>query len=378
MILSKSNILLNSTYLRIGVLSIFFASLLPYPVLAQENDSIPSKRNISWRIFPAIASQPETGLQLGAVAAISWSGADTADQAFSRPSSLTPVFIYSLRNQVLGEFNMDLFFGGGKNLNASPRFSVFPDRYFGIGNDTDPEAFESFTHEFFQLEGQLSVPITPSIFWGLYFDVQNSSLRKFEEGGELVSADILGSEGGFLAGVGPAFRYDTRDNVIYPSKGFFINVRSLFSYVGDFAYSNYTFDVRRYFSLRDDRDVLVVQLNATFTSGDEIPFYKLPQLGGSTRLRGLNNASVYRDRQMMLAQIEYRKHIIWRVGAVAFAGMGDVGNSLEDFQLSEMKYAAGAGIRFQILDDQKLNIRFDYGLASNNQSAFYISLREAF
>ena len=370
--------MLNSINLRIGVLSVFFASLLPYPVLAQENDSTPPKRNISWRIFPAIASQPETGLQLGAVAAISWSGADTANQAFSRPSSLTPVFIYSLRNQVLGEFNMDLFFGGGKNLTASPRFSVFPDRYFGIGNDTDPESFESFTHEFFQLEGQLSVPITPSIFWGLYFDVQNSSLRKFEDGGELVSADILGSEGGFLAGIGPAFRYDTRDNVIYPSKGFFINVRSLFSYVGDFAYSNYTLDVRRYFSLRDDRDVLAVQLNTTFTSGDEIPFYKLPQLGGSTRLRGLNNASVYRDRQMMLAQIEYRKHIIWRVGAVAFAGMGDVGNSLEDFQLSEMKYAAGAGIRFQILDDQKLNIRFDYGLASNNQSAFYISLREAF
>ncbi len=352
-------------------------SFILLPSTGQDIDSA-SNSQLSWRVFPAFGAQPETGFVFGVVMAATWSQADTAAQEFDRPSSLTPLAIYSVRNQVLVEFNFDYFLTNGTNLNFTPRFSLFPDRFFGVGNDNDPDAYETYTNRIWQLEGQFSVPYTNKLFWGVYTDIQHSKLKELELNGELETGTILGSEGGFQAGLGPALRYDSRDNAIYPSKGYFLNVRSLFSFLGDFSYSNYLLDFRRYFSLREDKDVLALQFNASFTSGRDIPFYKLPQLGGSSRLRGINNANVYRDRQLLFSQVEYRKHLFWAFGIVAFAGVGDVADEMSQFQLSDFKYVGGAGIRYQVLEGQKLNLRFDYGFARGGQSAFYISLREAF
>ena len=343
----------------------------------QEADSVRNKK-ISWRVFPAFGAQPETGFVFGFAAAATLTKIDTARKEFNRPSTLTPFAIYSVRNQFLIAFGIDHFFKGGQNLNISPRFSLFPDRYFGIGNNNDPDSYETFTNQFWQLEGQVSIPYTNKIFWGIYMDVQQSDLQELATGGELEQGVIPGSKGGFQAGFGPAIRFDSRNDVIYPYKGYFINVRSLFSYIGDFSYSNYTFDLRRYISIRDDRDILAVQLNGSFTSGSSIPFYKLPQLGGSNGLRGITNANLYVDRQLLFSQLEYRKYLFWAFCAVAFIGAGDVVNEVGELSFSNMRYVGGAGLRFQILKEQRLNIRFDYGVARGNQSAFYISIREAF
>ena len=80
----------------------------------------------------------------------------------------------------------------------------------------------------------------------------------------------------------------------------------------------------------------------------------------------------------MFFQTEYRRKLFWRFGAVAFAGIGDVAHKMGDFNVSDLKYVGGLGLRFAAIKDKKFNIRFDYGLARGNQSAFYIGLEEAF
>ena len=342
---------------------------------SQENADRP-KRKMSWSAFPALASQPETGFQFGASGGFTWSDPDTT-KAFSRPSSLTPFFLYTVRNQIISGLTLDYFFRDGKNLQINPRFFLFPDRFFGIGNDTDPDVFEGYTHRFFQVQGQYSLPINEKFFYGVYFDIQQSNLQELETGGILESGDLEGSNGGFQAGAGPAIRLDSRDNTIYPTKGYFVNFRTLLAYIGDFSYSNLTLDARRYFGWNKGRDVLALQAFGSFNSG-RIPFYKLPQLGGDAALRGISNASVYRDQQMMYSQVEYRRYLFWIVGAVAYVGVGDVAQNIGDFRLGEFKYAGGMGLRFQVVKDQRLNIRFDYGVARGNQSAFYVSILEAF
>ncbi|MDW3192968.1 MAG: BamA/TamA family outer membrane protein [Cytophagales bacterium] len=344
-------------------------------VFAQENTDKP-KRKMSWSAFPALASQPETGFQFGASGGFTWSDPDTT-KTFSRPSSLTPFFLYTVRNQIISGLTLDYFFLDGKNLGLSPRFRLFPDKFFGIGNDTDPDISEGYTHLFFQLEGQYSFPLNDKLFYGAYFDIQQSNLRELEAGGILETNVLEGSNGGFQAGIGPAVRLDSRDNTIYPTQGYFINLRTLFNYVGDFSYSNLTIDARRYIGWNEGKDVLAIQAFGSFNAG-RIPFYKLPQLGGDAALRGISNASVYRDNQMMYSQVEYRRYLFWIVGAVAYLGAGDVAENLEDFRLGEFKYAGGVGLRFQVVRDERLNIRFDYGLARRNQSAFYVSILEAF
>ena len=357
--------------LLFGLMGLF----LSFSGFSQEAEELP-KRKMSWSAFPALASQPETGFQFGASGGFTWSDPDTT-KAFSRPSSLTPFFLYTVRNQIISGLTLDYFFRDGKNLQFNPRFFLFPDRFFGIGNDTDPDLFETYTHRFFQVRGQYSIPVSEKLFYGIFFDIQDSHLQELETGGFLETGELDGSNGGFQAGAGPAIRLDSRDNTIYPTSGYFVNFRTLFSYIGDFSYSNLTLDARRYFGWNDGRDVLAIQAFGSFNAG-KIPFYKLPQLGGDAALRGITNASVYRDDQMMYSQVEYRRYLFWIVGATAFVGVGDVAPTLGDFRLGDFKYAGGMGLRFQVVKDERLNIRFDYGLARGNQSAFYVSILEAF
>jgi len=77
-------------------------------------------------------------------------------------------------------------------------------------------------------------------------------------------------------------------------------------------------------------------------------------------------------------QAEVRHELFWRVGGVVFAGMGDVASGLGDFSWNTNRFIYGLGGRFQALKDEKMNIRLDIGFTDNGQSAFYLSVREAF
>ena len=132
---------------------------------AQDGDTTARKRR-NFAIFPAIASSPETGLQLGAVLAKTWlpkrdEQAEDVDSAFVRPSSMTPVFLYTLKNQIITQFSLDLFTPKGNNYRLSTGFIIFPDRYFGIGNDNDVDIFEVYTNQSVLMLGQALFPLNP-------------------------------------------------------------------------------------------------------------------------------------------------------------------------------------------------------------------------
>jgi len=44
----------------------------------------------------------------------------------------------------------------------------------------------------------------------------------------------------------------------------------------------------------------------------------------------------------------------------------------------ELQLAGGAGIRFRVLPDDGLNLRFDFGMTNRGDNAIYLTLREAF
>ncbi|MEQ9424570.1 MAG: BamA/TamA family outer membrane protein [Cyclobacteriaceae bacterium] len=327
-------------------------------------------------VYPAAGYQPETSFQIGAIAVVVVPSNNQS--GYDRPTSITPFVLYTFKNQVLSAINADIFFKNGINLEISPRYFNYPDNYYGIGNDNDPDAFEKYTNRFWQLEGRLFKPLNDKTFVGLSFDLQNNKLKDLEEGGRLDSELINGVDGGNNIGIGPAFKYDSRDNTLYPTDGYLISAQVRTSQLGDFSYTNYQLDFRKYLSFGSDKNVLAFNVNTNFTSGDNVPFYKLPQLGGDERLRGIANASLYRDKQSFYAQTEYRRHLFWRVGVVAFLGVGDVAEIVSDYNFNEFKYVAGVGYRFAAIKDQKLNLRFDFGVSRGGQTAFYLGMREAF
>ena len=349
---------------------------MPVFLFAQVCDS--TKKKPSTAIFPAVSFAPETDLQLGAAAVRVLKSNEKNQSGYLRQSTLSPFFLYTLKGQIISAINLTYFTPGDNLLDGSVRYFDFPDSYFGIGNDNDPDVSEAYTNTFFQLRGAYLKSVSAKTFLGIGWDGQFNDIRKTVPNGMLSSDNATGVEGGLLLGLGPAFRYDTRDNTIYPSRGYFVAVSALFTHLGDYSYTSCLTDARKYLSLWNEDNILAFQLSASMSAGDGIPFYKLPQLGGDERLRGISNASLYRDRQMVYAQLEYRRPLFWRFGMVVFAGAGDVAGDFGDFTISEFKYAFGMGGRMAVIPKDKLNVRIDLGVARGGQVAVYAGISEAF
>ena len=350
--------------------------LIPFIGITQEQDSTVNESSVA--IFPAISFAPETSLQIGAVGIWALKNNSLVPTEFLRQSTITPYVVYTLNRQSIAVVNLDYYFPKGQNIDAGVRFFGFPDAYFGVGNDTDPEISEQYTNRFFQIEGTFLHPIDEKLFLGAAFDAHFTSIKGIEAEGLLERDSPVGVDGGNLLGIGPAMRYDTRNYTLYPTKGIFVSSRLLVNKIGDFDFSTLIFDARKYITIFNEDNVLAFQIRTQFTGGTSAPFFKLPQLGGDARLRGITNGSLYRESQMMYSQFEYRRPLFWRLGITVFGGIGDVAEEVTDFNLQELKYIAGMGGRFLIIPEKKLNLRLDLGVARGGQYAIYFGVSEAF
>ena len=111
-------------------------------------------------------------------------------------------------------------------------------------------------------------------------------------------------------------------------------------------------------------------------SSEDTPFYSVCPLGRSADIRGYQLGE-YRDFRMLVGQVEYRRYLVWRLGAVGFVGLGALAETLGDLGGSDVKPGGGVGVRFLLAKQNRINLRFDYAWGQDS-SAFYIGLGEAF
>jgi outer membrane protein assembly factor BamA len=360
----------------------FFGAILLFVTLQSlaQADSTKNKP-INFSIYPVFGYQPETRFAFGLISFIVYDVNGYVNDEYYRPSTISPYILYTFNNQMLIAVDFDLFFKKGYYLDIKPRYYKYPDFFFGVGNNNRIESEEIYTNEFQRIDGRFMKFVNHKLSVGLRFDIQNNNLYDFDEDGQLISGEYFGTQGGLNVALGPTAQIDSRDNIFYPSSGIFARAEFNFynsAFGGDFNYTNIVLDFRKYLSVKNEKNILAFQVAGNFTSGDEVPFYKLQKVGGDSRLRGIENANLYLDKQSFWMQAEYRRKLFWRLGGVAFAGFGDVAPGLDKFNLDELKYIVGLGGRFQAMKDEKLNIRLDAGVGRGGQYAFYLSIREAF
>ena len=78
---------------------------------------------------------------------------------------------------------------------------------------------------------------------------------------------------------------------------------------------------------------------------------------------------------MFATQAEYRRELKWRLGFVAFAGVGGVAPKWSD--LKTLLPAAGAGLRFKLDKTNNINYRVDLGFGRTGYTVS-VSVTEAF
>ena len=186
--------------------------------------------------------------------------------------------------------------------------------------------------------------------------VQASKQFAFGGGFDLVSADA-GSPFGLQLSVDPTYgqartfvEYDTRTAPGYSTRGGLYRLE--FSDYRETGGGRYTFQrldgqAQRFISLRRDNQVIALRglvSSTTTAGGNEVPFFLLPDLGGST-LRGFPSWR-FRDRNRVMFSGEYR----WAAGPFVdmsvFTDAGSVAPRFDELDLGRLNTSYGVGLTF--------------------------------
>jgi len=105
------------------------------------------------------------------------------------------------------------------------------------------------------------------------------------------------------------------------------------------------------------KDVLAFQY-FVFSVSDGAPVWRYAAIGGREHSRGYAR-NRYLDQHMMSAQLEWRRHIWWRLSGQLFAGSAIVAPGWSDFQVKRQHPTFGVGASLAIPEVNSVAIRGD-------------------
>lgn len=372
---TNSVILPKNAKLRLSSVIVCFSVVLVSSTLnAQQTDSI-DQNNPKNRVFglPVVFFTPETnwGFGLAGIYAFRVPN-DTAD------SQIQAVAVYTLDKQLLlytpfqVRWNQNRYYSYGEI-----GYYEYVYQFYGIGNPAPLPNREFYEVDFPRIRLNVLRLVRPNLYAGVRYWFENYQITKLDPDGMLANEDITGNQGGINSSVGLVSIYDSRDNVFFPKRGWYVEtvLQHDNSWTGsNFQYTTFSVDASTYFTTPWDH---VVALNGygVFQQGDP-PFHLLAMLGGSRKLRGYFEGR-FRDKNLLLGQVAYRSPLFWRFGAVAFLGYGGIAPQISEFALNDFLLAGGAGLRFTVDQEKNINIRLDAGFGQGT-SGYYLTIGEAF
>ena len=327
-------------------------------------------------LLPIIYYTPETKLA-GGLGGI-YSFHTSRNPSRSRPSSIMMALVYTQKKQSIIEFGPDLYLKNeAYHLMGKISFTNFSDRFYGIGKATSEDMKEDFTSRITRINLNLQAKLRPKLYVGLQYELEHNDIIKVEEDGELVRGEILGTGGGTASGLGFIINRDARNNIFFPSAGDFCELSATLFRDGlgsSYDFTRYRLDLRKYFPLFSSH-VLAFQGYFNMITGAP-PFQMLSLMGGQNWMRGYYRGR-FRDKNMIVFQLEYRLPVFRKLGIVGFLGFGDVADKVDNFILNDFKYSAGFGFRYLLSPEEKINVRFDFGFCKES-FGFYVAVSEAF
>lgn len=357
------------------LLTLAIPAILPYSAFSQSDSS---SRKSHLLVLPVIARSIETSWSFGT--AISSTFHIGKRDSTVRTSNTQGLVLYSLKKQFIAAINGTIYFPGEKYiLSHQLSYSYFPDKFWGLGRmapDSNAESY-SFRQYYVYLHGQRS--LSGHLYAGILYEYQRVIKVDYLAGGLFDKENIEGRNGYHVSGLGASLTYDTRNNAFAPDKGVFLQgyFNHFASFLGsDFNYTNYVLDTR-WFIRTYKKQVLALQ-GYMFVNSGNVPLRSLASFGGANSMRGYYDGR-FRDKDQVVVQAEYRVPVIGRLGAAAFAGIGNVSHNCDYFSTQALKYSYGGGLRVALNKSEKLNLRLDYGIGRGGKSkGFYFQLGEAF
>ena len=324
--------------------------------------------------YPIVFFLPETSWSFGAGGVYNFY---TKKEAGLNPSQILLGGAYTLNKQILSFASYQLFFKQNDvTVFGELGYYEYFYPYFGIGDRTIFTDEENYSVDFPRIQINYLQRVYKNISIGGLFHLDNYQIREILPGGLLFTELPIGFSGGIVSRLGLLARLDSRDQVFYPSDGYFATLQlahhDLFTGSTE-TFTSLSLDATTYQKLT--KGILALNLWTGQSFGD-IPFQELYQLGGGKKARGIIQGR-YRDRAVALLQAEYRFNIWKRFAGAVFTSYGSVSESLPQIFSSQWKLNYGAGIRFFLDPVNKTSLRADIAFGSDEFN-FYFTVGEAF
>jgi len=331
-----------------------------------------------WLIIPHLYYKPETQFAYGVVFLTYFQDIIMSIPPIKlRPTTLAITFTHTQNDQFIFQVFPEFYFFRDKyHIKNEFQYMNYPDKFYGIGQDTTENDREEYTSRIFSFKNIIERAFIPGFYIGLLYHIDVRKTTQAQDGGLIDSNLLPGADKGLVSGLGFTINYDNRDDILFTRDGSYANftITQYSKYIkSDFDYINVTFDYR-FFEPFWFSHVLAVQFISGYIHG-QAPFYLLSQMGGAKLMRGLYEGR-YRDRNVIVVQGEYRFPLFWRFIGCGFAGAGEVAQTIREFNKEHIIYTWGGGLRFKLKKDQTLNARLDIGF-SKNFTGVYVTIGEA-
>lgn len=330
---------------------------------------------------PTIYYSPETSLGFGIGAKYLFKFKGSGEE--TRTSNMPLYFLYTLKNQFFIFSGFEVFTNQEKwVITGNFLFQNYPRLYFGIGKNTSENNEELYDSYQFLFEPIILKRVFARYLFlggGLrYNQVYNTEV---EPNGLLDTNKPTGYNGSTSAGFELAALYDSRDNILNATKGWYLEFTKGFYNTSLGSTHNFDltrFDLRYFLTVSEkSKDVVAFQAIGHFTNGD-VPLSEYALFGSEEIMRGYIEGR-YVEENLLATQVEYRRTFKdSRFGFVAFLGAGDVFSSAKELKFKDIKLNYGVGLRFVLDKKEKLNIRFDYGAGNESDGNLYLNIAEAF
>jgi outer membrane protein assembly factor BamA len=252
--------------------------------------------------------------------------------------------------------------------------------FYGVGQAAvEKGRFISINQGGDLVQASFQTRIAPHLYAGLQarymniktaFNLPDLAGTLLDNGGPLSKIDDL------LNTVGLVATYDSRNRDYSPNAGQLIDGEIDFgshNFIQSNGFTRTTADYNRYDALNDD--LVLASHGSLCMANGSVPIFDLCLFGSSNDLRGYA-VGKYQDKAMFTEQEELRWHAFWRIGFVAFAGIGSVAPSADRF--GDILASAGVGMRFLASKDYGINVGIDGAVTKEGDKAFYIQVGEAF
>ncbi len=142
--------------------------------------------------------------------------------------------------------------------------------------------------------------------------------------------------------------------------------------LGAYSFNRFDVDVRQFLGVFSERRVFFGRVFASTSdaaSGQEVPFYLMPTLGGNDSLRGFREYR-FRGPHALLVQGEYRFEIWSGLDGALFYDAGKVAMRRSNLNLSNLESDYGVGFRFNT--DNGIILRMDAAFGSRDGKHLWI------